>query len=144
MKRGLLTMKNTIGAVLSPRSKVSAQHLSGPVGIMRLYYRLFEHRDGWRLVLWFSVVLNVNLAVLNLLPFPVLDGGHITMALIEGVRRKPLPVKALEMVQVACVLLLFSFIALVTMKDAGDWAGEAGAGSSSGEIRFLPESERGE
>lgn len=140
VKNSMLTMKNTIGAVLSPRSKVSAQHLSGPLGIMRLYYRLFEHRDGWRLVLWFSVVLNVNLAILNMLPFPVLDGGHITMALIESVRRKPLPVKLLEMIQVGCVLLLFSFIIFVTMKDAGDWAGESGGGG--GEIEFLPASER--
>jgi regulator of sigma E protease len=37
-------------------------------------------------------MLNVNLALLNLLPFPVLDGGHITMALLEWVRRKPLNV----------------------------------------------------
>ena len=141
VKNSLLTMKNTIGAVLSPNSKVSAQHLSGPVGIMRLYYRLFQHRDGWRLVLWFSVVLNVNLAVLNMLPFPVLDGGHITMALLEWVRRKPLPVRLLEVVQVSCVLLLFSFIIFVTMKDSGDWVGESGGGTG-GEVRFLPASER--
>ncbi|MDG2125923.1 MAG: RIP metalloprotease RseP [Verrucomicrobiales bacterium] len=140
VKNSMLTMKNTIGAVISPRSKVSAQHLSGPLGIMRLYYRLFEHRDGWRLVLWFSVVLNVNLAILNMLPFPVLDGGHITTALLEWIRRKPLPVKLLEMVQVGCVLLLFSFIIFVTMKDAGDWVGESTGGGA--EIEFLPSAER--
>jgi leader peptidase (prepilin peptidase)/N-methyltransferase len=47
---------------------------------------LFQSDDGWRQVLWFSVILNVNLALLNLLPLPVLDGGHITLSLIEAVR----------------------------------------------------------
>src|SRR5690606_20710501 len=63
----------TLRAVFSPKSDVSAGHLSGPIGIMGVYYDLFQHSDGWRLALWFSVLLNVNLAILNLLPFPVLD-----------------------------------------------------------------------
>ena len=80
---------NTIGAVASPKSDVKLQHLSGPVGIVRIYYLLFESDRGWQLALWFSVILNVNLAILNMLPIPVLDGGHIVLALIEAVRRKP-------------------------------------------------------
>lgn len=71
------TIFETIAAITSPKSGITLQHLSGPVGIMNLYYRLFESPDGWRLALWFSVVLNVNLALMNLLPIPVLDGGHI-------------------------------------------------------------------
>ncbi|CAN5287617.1 sigma E protease regulator RseP [soil metagenome] len=140
---GLRTMKNTLGAVFSPKSDVSASHLSGPVGIMRVYYTLFEHPDGWRLVLWFSVILNVNLAVLNMLPFPVLDGGHITMAIIEGIRRKPINFKVLEVIQIGCVLLLFGFMIFVTMKDSGDWVRSSGGESAAGdEIIFLPRGER--
>ena len=56
--------------------------------IVRAYKNFFESENGWRRVLWFSVVLNVNLALLNLLPFPVLDGGHHAV-LIEVVRRRP-------------------------------------------------------
>ncbi len=82
------TIVETLAAVMSPKSGITVQHLSGPVGIMRLYYQLFESPDGWRLALWFSVVLNVNLALLNMLPIPVLDGGHITLAIIEGIRRQ--------------------------------------------------------
>src|ERR1051325_8788763 len=62
----------TIGAVASPKSDVKLQHLSGPVGIGRIYYLLFQSERGWQLALWFSVILNVNLAILNLLPIPVL------------------------------------------------------------------------
>src|SRR6266496_4822454 len=48
----------TIGAVASPKSDVRLQHLSGPVGIGRIYYLLFQSERGWQLALWFSVILN--------------------------------------------------------------------------------------
>lgn len=110
----------TLKAVFSPRSDVKAGHLSGPVGIMGTYYDLFKDPEGWRLALWFSVLLNVNLAILNLLPFPVLDGGHIVMASYEWLTRRAIPVRFLEVVQTAFVLLLLGFMAFVTLKDVGD------------------------
>jgi regulator of sigma E protease len=109
-----------IDALASPASDVKAAHFSGPVGIMRLYYQIFETPDGWRIALAFSVLINVNLALLNLLPFPVLDGGHITLALIEAVRRKPINVRVLEIVQSACALLLIGFMLYLTFYDVGD------------------------
>jgi regulator of sigma E protease len=125
---GFRVIVSTLKAVGSKGTGVNAGHLSGPVGIMRLYYRLFQHPDGWRMVLWFSVILNINLAILNLLPLPVLDGGHITMALIEGATRKPINFRVLEVVQTACVILLLGFMAFVTLKDAGDLFGGGGGG----------------
>lgn len=110
----------TLKAVFSPKSDVKAGHLSGPVGIMGTYYDLFKDPEGWRLALWFSVLLNVNLAILNLLPFPVLDGGHIVMAGYEWLTRRAIPVRFLEVVQTAFVLLLLGFMAFVTFKDVGD------------------------
>src|SRR4029077_5041009 len=53
---------STLGAVASPKSDVKLQHLSGPIGIGRIYYLFFENERGWQLALWLSVVLNVNLA----------------------------------------------------------------------------------
>src|SRR4029077_17992019 len=73
---------NTLGAVASPKSDIKLQHLSGPIGIGRIYYLFFVSERGWQLALWLSVVLNVNLAILNMLPIPVLDGGHILFGLI--------------------------------------------------------------
>ncbi|HEY5791745.1 MAG TPA: RIP metalloprotease RseP, partial [Chthoniobacterales bacterium] len=87
------TMWATLTAIASPKSDIKIEHLSGPVGIMRLYYLIFEAPDGWRVALWFSVIFNVNLAILNLLPLPVLDGGHITLSLIELIRRRPLDIR---------------------------------------------------
>lgn len=124
------TMYNTLSAVFSPSSSISAKHLSGPVGIMRLYYRLFEHKDGWRLALWFSVVLNINLAILNLLPLPVLDGGHITMAVIEAVRRRPLSKRLLDVAYGGCAIFLIGFMLFITGFDVTDWFGGDGRRAS--------------
>ncbi len=109
-----------VGALFSPKSDVKAAHFSGPVGIMRLYYQIFENENGWRLALAFSVLINVNLALVNLLPFPVLDGGHITLAIIEGIRRKPINVRVLEFIQSACALTLIGFMLYLTFYDVGD------------------------
>ena len=135
----VMTIVETISAVLSPKSGITLQHLSGPVGIMNLYYKIFESPDGWQLALWFSVVLNVNLALLNLLPIPVLDGGHITLAIIEGIRKRPINVRVLEYVQTACALLIIGFMLYVTFYDVLDlpWKSQR-AESPVEEMTFSP------
>ncbi len=128
----------TLRAVFTPASDVKAGHLSGPFGIMGTYYDLFQHQDGWRMALWFSVLLNVNLAILNLMPFPVLDGGHIVMSLLEWIRRRPVPLKILEVVQSAFVLFLLGFMAFVTLKDVGDRVPNGGGAKKAITPEFLP------
>jgi len=115
-----LTMWETISAVTAPRSEISVQQLSGPVGIMRIYYLLFQSPLGWQLALWFSVVLNVNLAIMNLLPLPVLDGGHVLLALIEGFLGHPIHQKTLEIVQSAFAMLLIGTMIYISFFDIGD------------------------
>src|SRR2546422_582529 len=110
----------TIGAVASPKSDVKLQHLSGPVGIGRIYYLLFQSERGWQLALWFSVILNVNLAILNMLPIPVLDGGHILLAIIESVRRKPVNMRVLEVVQTSCAAVIIGYMLYITFFDVQD------------------------
>ncbi len=114
---------NTIAAVASPKSDVKLQHLSGPVGIGHVYYMLFKSERGWQLALWFSVILNVNLAILNMLPIPVLDGGHIVLAVVEGIRRKPVNIRFLEFVQTGCAVVIIGYMAYVSFFDIGDWFG---------------------
>ncbi|CAN5712456.1 RIP metalloprotease RseP [soil metagenome] len=143
IRDALRTMRETIAAITSAKSDLGVSHLSGPVGIVHVYTSFFENEQWWRLIFWFSVVLNVNLAVMNMLPFPVLDGGHITMALYEWVRRRPINIRILEVVQTACVLVLLSFMAFVTLKDTGDWAGRSKREALPQiELKFLPPAER--
>ena len=117
-----------IGALLSPKSDVKITHFSGPVGILHLYYRIFE--EGWRLALSWSVLINVDLALLNLLPFPVLDGGHIVLAIVESIRKKPINIGVLETLQTACAILLIGFMVYITFFDVGDFIPEKSHGMS--------------
>ena len=121
IRASVTTMASTLGAILSRKSDIGLQHLSGPVGIVRIYYRLFESENGWRMAIWFSVILNVNLALLNLLPIPVLDGGHITLALIEGIRRRPVNVRIIGAIQTSCAVLIIGYMLFITFFDAQDW-----------------------
>ncbi len=118
-KNGVKTMKVTIMKVISPSSSVGLQHLAGPVGIVRSQMQILDTPDGWRRVLAFFVFLNINLGIMNLLPVPVLDGGHIVTSLLEQVRGRPIRAKIMEKVQTAFALLLMSFMLYVTSKDLG-------------------------
>ncbi len=123
IRAGMMSIFNTIGAIASPKSDVKLQHMSGPVMMLRIYYVMFESREGWRMALWFSVVLNVNLALINLLPIPVLDGGHIVLAMVESVRRRPVNMRVLEVVQTACAVLIIGFMIYIAFFDVQDLFG---------------------
>ena len=60
---------------------------------------------------------SINLAILNILPIPVLDGGHLLFLLIEAIRRKPLPDRAMAMFQWAGFLFLILLMVFVVFND---------------------------
>lgn len=111
---------DTLDAVFSPKSSIGIQQVGGPVMMMRAYYSMLDTHDGWKLAIWFSVILNVNLALVNLLPIPVLDGGHIMLAIIEAIRRKPMNLKVLEVVQGACAIVIIGFMLFIVLLDVQD------------------------
>jgi regulator of sigma E protease len=111
----------TIGALFSRKTDIGPGQLGGAVMIFRVYSNLFQDPDGWRLVLWFSVILNVNLAMLNLLPLPVLDGGHIVLSIIEAIRRRPVSPRVLGYIQSSFAAVLIVFMIWIAFYDAGDW-----------------------
>jgi regulator of sigma E protease len=126
VRSATLAVVNTFAAIASPKSDVKLQHMSGPVMMLRVYYLMFENRDGWLMAFWFSVVLNVNLALLNLIPMPVLDGGHITLAIVEALRRRPVNARVLEIVQTACAVVIIGFMVYIAFFDVQDLFGRAG------------------
>jgi regulator of sigma E protease len=135
IRLSMMAIVNTFDALLSRNSDIKLQHMAGPVQIVRIYYILFESNNGWLQAIWFSVILNVNLGLLNLLPIPVLDGGHIVLALIEWARRRPLSGRALALVQYAFTSVIIGFMLYVTFFDAQDWLGR---GEAAPAIRFEP------
>jgi regulator of sigma E protease len=113
-------MIGTFSALFSRKTKVKAQHMGGAVKILNVYYILFKSEHGWQQAIWFSVIMNVNLALLNLLPLPVLDGGHITLALVEAVRRKPVNLRLLQILQTSCAVLIIGFMLYLSFHDVQD------------------------
>lgn len=125
VKASVSQIFSTLKTITSRNSDIGVQQLGGAVMIIRVYKNLFESENGWRLVLWFSVVMNVNLALLNLLPLPVLDGGHITLAAIEAVRRRPVNAKVLQFIQTGFAAVLIGFMIFIAFYDTGDWVRSA-------------------
>jgi regulator of sigma E protease len=132
-------MMETFGALLSRHTDIKPQHLGGAVKIMDVYARLFNAEQGWRLAIWFSVLMNVNLAVLNMLPIPVLDGGHILLALIEGVRRKPISARIINAIQTSCAVLLIGFMLYIAFYDVQDLPWKRNRDKPV-EVKFAPKS----
>lgn len=131
-------MVSTFDALFSRKSDVKPQHLGGFIKIINVYYILFQTENGWRHVLWFSVLLNVNLALLNLLPIPVLDGGHITLATFEGIFRRPLSGRIIHYIQTSCALLLIGFMLYIAFFDVQELPWKREPRSAAPELIFAP------
>lgn len=138
IRASMNAMVDTIDAVVARKSHIGVQQLGGAVKILNTYYLLFQTEQGWRLALWFSVLMNVNLAILNMLPFPVLDGGHITLAIIESVRRRPVSLKVLNALQSACAVALIGFMLFLTFFDVQELGGGRAPRDKSSEPMFAP------
>ncbi|MCF6174406.1 MAG: site-2 protease family protein [Victivallaceae bacterium] len=97
-------------------STIKPSNLSGPIGMGRTIY-LSIYRGTLRHGIFFIVLISFALAIFNLLPLPVLDGGHITVAGIEMITRRPLHKKSIEFLNIIFVALLVSLMVYVTFYD---------------------------
>lgn len=94
---------------------VSRKQLAGPIGIAEIAHNAFER--GWHAYLTTLVLISINLAVLNLLPIPALDGGQALMVAIEGVKRSPLSLRTREIVQQIGFTMLVMLMGLAFWND---------------------------
>jgi regulator of sigma E protease len=105
----------TLGSLINPQSDIGLSKLSGPVGIVRVFH--LAAQADLRLVLWFTILVNINLAIFNLLPIPVLDGGHMLFATLGKLRGRALPPNFVMTTQSLFMVLLFSMIIYVSFFD---------------------------
>jgi len=104
-----------VGKLLSGR--VSVKQLQSVVGISRTAGQAVSH--GLFFIISFMALISVNLGILNLLPIPILDGGHILLLTLEGIRRRDFSLTFKErFIQVGLVFLL-ALIAYVMYNDVG-------------------------
>ena len=104
-----------IQSLVSPSSDVGLSKLSSPIGIA---YRVTQFaKVDIRLVLWFVILVNVNLAIFNLLPIPVLDGGHMFFATLAKIRGKEIPFNVIATIQGVFMVLLLAMVFYVGVFD---------------------------
>ncbi|MDF9834252.1 regulator of sigma E protease [Ereboglobus sp. PH5-5] len=104
-----------IKTLVDPRSDIGLDKMSGPVGIVTMLSATAKR--SMTTVVLLMILINIGLAVFNLLPIPVLDGGHILFAMIAKIRGRPLPANIIMTTQSVFMLLLLSMMVYVTFFD---------------------------
>lgn len=94
---------------------VSPKYMSGPIGIIQVMQ--VSWTESFKEALFWLGMISLNLGILNLLPIPVLDGGHICFSLWEAGTGKPIKAKTMERWVVPFVVLLIAFFIYVTYHD---------------------------
>jgi Predicted membrane-associated Zn-dependent proteases 1 len=95
--------------------RASTNDLSGPVGIVKIAGD--AAKQGFDSLLIFTAFLSINLAIMNLIPFPALDGGWLLILLIEGIRRKKLDANKIGIINFIGFAFLMTLMLLITFKD---------------------------
>ena len=93
----------------------SVSELGGPVKIAK--YSGEQLSLGWIAFVNFAALISLNLAFINLLPIPALDGGHLAFYAAEAIRRKPVGPRAMEMAYRTGVALVLALMLFVTIND---------------------------
>ena len=94
---------------------VRVEHLRGPVGIAHMGTQILDRGVIW--LLFFFGLISVNLAVINFLPIPIVDGGQFLMLMYEGLRGKPVPIPLQNALTLAGLVLIGSVFVVVTFYD---------------------------
>lgn len=97
--------------------QVSAKGMAGPLGILGMGYK--SASEGLPTLMMFLVMLSANLAVLNFLPIPLLDGGHMVLLIYEGLRGKPASERIVAGVSYAGLIFILSLMAFLLLLDTG-------------------------
>ena len=96
--------------------EVSPKHLTGALGIATVTNTMFEN-VGLNSVLFFIGFISINLAIVNLLPIPIADGGHLLFFALEKIRGRPVPQKAQAVIQQVSVVLIIALFLYITWYD---------------------------
>jgi regulator of sigma E protease len=104
-----------IGLIKLINGSISADNLGGPIMIAQMAGD--QAREGFENLLYFIAFISINLAILNFLPIPVLDGGHLLFFIIEAVRGKPLSIRVREIAQQSGMFVLLLLMIFVFYND---------------------------
>ncbi len=97
------------------QGSVSYKNMMGPVGIFDAGRKFAYKGNDW--LIWFLAMISANLAVVNFLPIPIVDGGLFTFLVIEKIQGRPLSAKTQSIAQVVGLAVILSVFLLVTYQD---------------------------
>ena len=97
----------------------TSKQIAGPVEIVRQGARIAK--NDWKNLFAFTTLISINLAVMNILPLPALDGGQLIFIILEGLRGKPLPKRFEEGFMQTGLVLLLSLGVILIIRDTANW-----------------------
>jgi regulator of sigma E protease len=110
-----ITELTILSVVKLIQGKLPAETLGGPIKIAKMAGE--QAREGMTALMIFIAVISINLAILNFLPIPVLDGGHLMFFTLEMITRRPVSIKVREIAQQIGIFLLISLMIFVIFND---------------------------
>lgn len=110
----------TLWSLLNPHSDIGLSKMTGAIGIVRIFHGAAEAGIG--IVMIFAILVNVNLAIFNLLPLPVLDGGQMLFATIGKIRGRALPPNFIIAAQSTFGVLILAVMLYLSVFDVRRWA----------------------
>lgn len=97
------------------QGRVKLSEIGGPLSIYEIAGE--ESRKGPDYFVWVMAVISINLGLLNLLPIPALDGGHLLFFLVEGVLRRPIPMRLRELMHIVGMAVLIGLMGVAFKND---------------------------
>jgi regulator of sigma E protease len=98
---------------------ISTDTIGGPIMIAKMAGD--QAKAGIVYLISFIALISVNLAIINLLPIPILDGGHLLFFVIEAVKKRPVSIKVREIAQQVGLFLIILLVILVFYNDISKW-----------------------
>lgn len=113
----LITMVKVVGSLFTGGANIN--EFTGPIGLVTIVDQAVSL--GTRIVLFLAGFISLNLGVINMIPFPALDGGRMLLALLEIITRKRLDPKIEGLINVIGFMILMGFMIYITFIDIGRW-----------------------
>jgi regulator of sigma E protease len=110
-----LSELTVVGVVKLIQGSISPKNIGGPILILQTAGK--TAKEGKRNFIYFVAIISINLGVVNLLPIPILDGGHIFFYLLELVIRRKIPLKTEEIAQKVGIAILVMIMLLACFND---------------------------
>ena len=110
---------NTFNGIIALIKTRDISQAAGPLQLIGVTKQ--GAQQGIKIFLLFLAIISINLAILNLVPLPVLDGGQILFLLIETIIRRPIPIKIREYIHIASWLMLMALIIYISYQDILRW-----------------------